>query len=104
MRKITDALLKQISKTCHRSHAGRMVQAKPLQFVYPQDFVYILNKMRNEFGMERIKEIFPTGGEGTISSYKTDSSLFMQKQVRCRSGLPSVVYTSRKNSVCISVL
>lgn len=35
----------------------------------PQDFVMILNKMQTEFGMERIKTIFPTGGEGTISSY-----------------------------------
>src|SRR5215216_2947832 len=29
-----------------------------------QDFVFILNKMKNEFGMERIKVIFPTGNEG----------------------------------------
>jgi D-alanyl-D-alanine carboxypeptidase/D-alanyl-D-alanine-endopeptidase (penicillin-binding protein 4) len=40
----------------------------------PQDFVAILNKMKNEFGMERVKVILPTGGEGTISSYyKADS-------------------------------
>jgi D-alanyl-D-alanine carboxypeptidase/D-alanyl-D-alanine-endopeptidase (penicillin-binding protein 4) len=46
----------------------------------PQDLVTILNKMKNEFGMERIKEIFPTGGEGTISSYyKTDSSYIFGK-------------------------
>jgi len=35
----------------------------------PQDFVSILNKMKNEFGMDRIKEILPTGGEGTLGSY-----------------------------------
>ncbi len=46
----------------------------------PQDFVAILNKMKNEFGMNRIKEIFPTGGEGTISSYyKTDSGFIYAK-------------------------
>jgi D-alanyl-D-alanine carboxypeptidase/D-alanyl-D-alanine-endopeptidase (penicillin-binding protein 4) len=40
----------------------------------PEDMVAILNKMKNEFGMERIKIIFPTGGEGTISSYyKTEA-------------------------------
>lgn len=33
------------------------------------DFVYILHKMRNEFGWERIKNILPTGGTGTLSSY-----------------------------------
>jgi D-alanyl-D-alanine carboxypeptidase/D-alanyl-D-alanine-endopeptidase (penicillin-binding protein 4) len=46
----------------------------------PQDFVAILNKMKNEFGMERIKVILPTGGEGTISSYyKSDSSYIYGK-------------------------
>jgi len=46
----------------------------------PQDFVAILNKMRNEFGMERIKEILPTGGTGTISNYyKADSNYIFGK-------------------------
>lgn len=46
----------------------------------PQDFVAILNKMKNEFGMERIKVILPTGGEGTISSYyKADSGYIFAK-------------------------
>ena len=35
----------------------------------PQSFVYILNKMKNEFGFERMKTILPTGGEGTLNSY-----------------------------------
>ncbi len=35
----------------------------------PKDFVYILNKMKNEFGMERLKNILPTGGEGTLTNY-----------------------------------
>lgn len=46
----------------------------------PQDFVAILHKMKNEFGMDRIKSIFPAGGEGTISSYyKADSSYIYGK-------------------------
>jgi len=35
----------------------------------PRSFIYILNKMRNEFGWERMKAILPTGGQGTLSSY-----------------------------------
>ena len=35
----------------------------------PGSFVYILNKMRNEFGLDRMKAILPTGGQGTLSSY-----------------------------------
>src|SRR6202000_820549 len=32
----------------------------------PQSFVYILNKMKDEFGMNRMKVILPTGGEGSL--------------------------------------
>lgn len=35
----------------------------------PQSFVYLLNKMKNEFGMERLKVILPTGGSGTFKNY-----------------------------------
>ncbi len=46
----------------------------------PQSFVYILNKMKNEFGWERIKNILPTGGTGTLSSYfKKDSGYIYAK-------------------------
>ena len=46
----------------------------------PQSFVYILNKMKNEFGWDRLKNILPTGGTGTLSSYyKNDSSFIYAK-------------------------
>jgi len=32
----------------------------------PQDFVWLLNQMKNEFNWERIKTILPTGGTGTL--------------------------------------
>lgn len=35
----------------------------------PQDFVWLLNKIKTEFSWNRITNIFETGGEGTISSY-----------------------------------
>ncbi len=35
----------------------------------PQSLVFILEKLQNEFGMEKMKTIFPTGGEGTIKNY-----------------------------------
>ena len=36
--------------------------------------------MKKEFGMNRIKTIFPTGGEGTISTYyKADSGYIYAK-------------------------
>ena len=46
----------------------------------PKSFVYILNKMKNEFGWDRIKNILPTGGTGTLSSYyKKDSGYIYAK-------------------------
>jgi D-alanyl-D-alanine carboxypeptidase/D-alanyl-D-alanine-endopeptidase (penicillin-binding protein 4) len=46
----------------------------------PQSFVYILNKIKNDFGLERIKVILPTGGEGTLSSYyKKDAGFIYAK-------------------------
>ena len=42
--------------------------------------MYILNKTKNEFGWDRIKNILPTGGTGTLSSYyKKDSSFIYAK-------------------------
>ncbi|MDB5209901.1 MAG: hypothetical protein JWQ30_728 [Sediminibacterium sp.] len=37
--------------------------------ITPQDFVWVLTQMKNEFKWERIQAILPTGGEGTLSSY-----------------------------------
>ena len=46
----------------------------------PQDFVYILDKLKNEFGLERLKHILPTGGKGTISNYyKNDAGFIFAK-------------------------
>ena len=43
----------------------------------PDDFVILLNKMQGEFGLERLKVIFPTGGEGTIANYYKNDSGFV---------------------------
>lgn len=46
----------------------------------PKSFVYILNKTQHEFGWESVKNILPTGGTGTLSSYfKKDSGYIYAK-------------------------
>jgi serine-type D-Ala-D-Ala carboxypeptidase/endopeptidase (penicillin-binding protein 4) len=46
----------------------------------PQSFVWILNKMKEEFGLERMKTILPTGGEGTLRSlYLNDKGFIFAK-------------------------
>lgn len=46
----------------------------------PQDFVVIIQKMQTEFGMTRLKNILPTGNQGTfVNYYKADSTAFYAK-------------------------
>lgn len=37
--------------------------------ITPQDFVWLLNKIKSEFPWQRITTIFPTGNEGTLKGY-----------------------------------
>jgi len=73
----------------------------------PQDFVAIFNKMKNEFGMERIKEIFPTGGEGTISSYYKADSGYIYGKTGTLSGVVAFsgfLYTKKGKLLIFSTL
>jgi D-alanyl-D-alanine carboxypeptidase/D-alanyl-D-alanine-endopeptidase (penicillin-binding protein 4) len=38
----------------------------------PMDFVWVLDKMRQDFGMDRIQALFPTTGTGTLSTFLAD--------------------------------
>lgn len=73
----------------------------------PQDFVSILHKMKNEFGIERIKTIFPTGGEGTLSSYYKPDSGYIYAKTGTLSGvvaLSGYLYTKKNKLLIFSVL
>lgn len=45
----------------------------------PRDFIWVLDKMKNEFSWDRITNIFATGGEGTLRSYVGDSGRLYAK-------------------------
>jgi D-alanyl-D-alanine carboxypeptidase/D-alanyl-D-alanine-endopeptidase (penicillin-binding protein 4) len=73
----------------------------------PRDFVGILDKMRTEFGMERIKIIFPTGGEGTLSNYFKTESGYMFAKTGTLSGvvaLSGFLYTKKNKLLIFSAL
>lgn len=73
----------------------------------PQDFVVILNKMKNEFGMERIKNILPTGNEGTLTNYYKDETNLIFAKTGTLSGvvaLSGFLYTKQNKLLIFSVL
>lgn len=73
----------------------------------PRDFVTILNKMKNEFGMERLKVILPTGNEGTLEGrYKKDSG-YIYAKTGTLSGvvaLSGFLYTRKNKMLIFSML
>ena len=73
----------------------------------PQDFVFILNKMKNEFGMDRIKEVFPSGNEGTLSNLYVNDQGFIFAKTGTLSGvvaLSGFLYTKKNKMLIFSVL
>ena len=73
----------------------------------PKDFIFILNKMKNDFGMNRIKNILPTGGTGTITSYyKQDSGYIFVKTGTLNgvAALSGFLYTRKNKLLIFSVL
>ena len=73
----------------------------------PKDFVYILNKMKNDFGMKRIKNILPTGGTGTISSYYRPDSGYIFVKTGTLNGvvaLSGFLYTKKNKLLLFSIL
>ena len=73
----------------------------------PQDFVAIFNKMKNEFGMERIKTIFPTGNDGTLTNYYKAENGYIFAKTGTLSGvvaLSGFLYTRKNKLLIFSVL
>ena len=73
----------------------------------PQNFVTILNKIKKEFGIERIKVILPTGNKGTLTNYyKADSSYIFAKTGTLSGvvALSGYLYTKKNKLLIFSVL
>lgn len=73
----------------------------------PNDFVFILKKMHDEFGMNRLKTILPTGNEGTLTNlYKQDSSYIFAKTGTLSGvvALSGFIYTKKNKLLIFSVL
>jgi serine-type D-Ala-D-Ala carboxypeptidase/endopeptidase (penicillin-binding protein 4) len=73
----------------------------------PQSLVWLLNKMKDEFGMERIKGIFASGGQGTLRNYYIADSNYIFAKTGTLSGvmaLSGYLYTRQNRLLIFSVL
>ena len=73
----------------------------------PQSLVYILTKMKNEFGLERLKTILPTGGEGTLKNYYNSDSGFIYAKTGSLSNqiaLSGFLITKKNKLLVFSIL
>ncbi|HVT83919.1 MAG TPA: D-alanyl-D-alanine carboxypeptidase, partial [Chitinophagaceae bacterium] len=73
----------------------------------PQDFVSILNKIKNDFGMDRIKIILATGNAGTLTNYYKADSNYIFAKTGTLSGVVSIsgyLFTRKNKLLIFSVL
>ncbi len=69
----------------------------------PKDFIYILDKLQNEFGLDRMKRILTTGGQGTLTSYYTKDAGFIYAKTGSMSNNVSIsgYLISKKNKLLL---
>jgi serine-type D-Ala-D-Ala carboxypeptidase/endopeptidase (penicillin-binding protein 4) len=73
----------------------------------PDAFVELLDSMRTEFGMERVKAIFPSGDSGTLKNYYVSDNGRIYAKTGSMSGvlaLSGFLYAKNKRLLIFSVL
>lgn len=73
----------------------------------PQHFIFILNKIYAEYGITRIKTIFPTGGSGTLKNYYLLDKGFIYAKTGSLTGVVTFsgyLYTRQNKLLIFSVL
>ncbi|HEY1113041.1 MAG TPA: D-alanyl-D-alanine carboxypeptidase [Chitinophagaceae bacterium] len=106
--RIIDTILKTDFKDL--PHRPRWVDGSGLSrynLFTPQDMVVILDKMQREFGMERVKTVFPTGGTGTLGAYYRELAGQLYAKTGTLSGvvaLSGYLYTKNNKLLIYSVL
>ncbi len=72
----------------------------------PKDFIFLLDKMKNEFGMDRIKNILPTAGQGTLKGYYENLSGLIYAKTGSMSNnvsLSGFLYTKKNKMLIFSI-
>ena len=73
----------------------------------PETFIAILNRMKDEYGIERLKTIFPTAGIGTLINYPKEERGYIFAKTGTLSGvvaLSGYLYTHKNKMLIFSIL
>lgn len=73
----------------------------------PRDFVTILDSMRLQFGMERLKTIFPMGDSGTLKGYYMHYNPYIYAKTGSMSGVVAIsgfLFTQSGRTLIFSVM
>ncbi len=73
----------------------------------PNDFIYILKKIDNEFGESRMKSILPTSGKGTLKNYSLADSGYIYAKTGSMSNIYSIsgiLLTKKNKKLLFSIL
>ena len=73
----------------------------------PKDFIYILDKMQKEFGLDRMKRILPTAGQGTLRGYYENAvgSIYAKTgSISNNVSLSGYLYTKQNKLLLFSVM
>jgi len=72
----------------------------------PRDMVWVLDRMKQEFPWERLTNILPTGGKGTLRSYVSDSGRLYAKTGTLSGviALSGYVITRKNKTLIFSIL
>ena len=69
--------------------------------------MYILDKLQKEFGMERMKRVLPTGGQGTLTNYyeKEAGSIYAKTgSMNNNVSLSGYLFTKKNKLLLFSVI
>ena len=73
----------------------------------PKNFIYILDKLQKEFGLDRMKRILPTAGQGTLRGYYENAAGSIYAKTGSMSNnvsLSGYLYTKQNKLLLFSVM